>query len=293
MVTRRKFSQMLSASALAPVFGATAFGTPRAQAQSLHQIRYMVALPSMFLVTANQTSVPMQLGYYKEEGLEIVASAAGRGGVSAATQLVASGQQDIGSSSQSGMIARAAEGQDLGLSFFYNQIRDFHYVIGVLPESGIKEIKDLKGKSIGVATLASEGVITGRYFAKAAGLDPDKDLNFVAIGFGAQALHALKTGQVAAISNLESSFVPLEGMGQKFQYLAIPPGTDNVFGPGLFARRDYIEANRKHLVGVGRAVAKGTLFTLTNPEAAIRIHWRAPRKIACPSAPCESAALTA
>ena len=47
-----------------------------------------------------------------------------------------------------------------------------------------------------------------------------------------------------------------------------------MFGPGLFAKRDYIAANKKQLIGIGRAVAKATLFMLNNPEAAIRIHWK-------------------
>ena len=203
MVTATKFTKRAILNAGLVGFALSFTGLAPASAQSLQTVRYIIALPSMFLVTANQTSVPTVLGYYKEEGLQIEATAAGRGGVTAATQLVASGKQDVGSGTQSSIIARAAEGQDLGVSFFYNQIRDFHYVIGVLPGSGIKEIKDLKGKPIGVSTLASEGVVTAKYFARSAGLDPDKDLNFVAIGFGPQALQAIKSGQVAAISNLE------------------------------------------------------------------------------------------
>jgi NitT/TauT family transport system substrate-binding protein len=249
-------------------------GLAAAQTQP-QKIRYVVALPSLFLVTANQTSVPTYLGYFKEEGIEIEPVAAGTGGVVAATQLVASGQQDVGSGTQSVLIARAAEGQDLGLSFFYNQIRDFHYVLAVLPDSGITDIKQLKGKTIGVSTLASEGVVTGKYFMRTAGLDPEKDATFVAIGSGAQALQAIKSGQVAAISNLESAFVPMEAMGQTFTYLPLPAGTADVFGPGFFARKDYIAANRKALVGLGRAIAKATLFVMTNPEAAVRIHWKA------------------
>ena len=244
------------------------------QAQTPQKIRYVIALPAMFLVTANQSSVPEHLGYFKEEGIEVEHVAAGSGGITAAIQLVASGQQDVGSGTQSPLIARAAEGQDLGLTFFYNQIRDFHYVIAVLPDSGITNIQQLKGKTIGVSTLASEGVVTAKYVARTAGLDPNKDLTFVAIGGGAQALQAIKSGQVAAISNLESSFVPMESLGQKFNYLPNPPGTAEVFGPGFFARRDYIDANKKALIGLGRAIAKATLFTMTNPEAAVRMHWQ-------------------
>ena len=261
---------IICVATLASILG-TSLGS--SQAQTPQKIRYVVALPAMFLVTANQSSVPEYLGYFKEEGIEVEHVAAGSGGITAAVQLVASGQQDVGSGTQSPLIARAAEGQDLGLAFFYNQIRDFHYVIAVLPDSGVTQVQQLKGKTIGVSTLASEGVVTAKYVARTAGLDPNKDLTFVAIGGGAQALQAIKSGQVAAISNLESSFVPMESLGQKFNYLPNPPGTAEVFGPGFFARRDYIAANKKTLIGLGRAVAKATLFQMINPEAVVRIHW--------------------
>lgn len=237
-------------------------------------IRLVSALPTLSLITANQTSIPKELGYYAEEGLVVETAAAGSGGPSAAVQLVASGQQDVGSGSQSPMILRAAEGQDMGLIFFYNQIRDFHYVIGVLPESDITEVRQLKDKTVGVSTLASEAIVTARYVAKTAGLAPEKDINFVAIGLGAQSLHAIRTGRVHAISNLHASFTQMEVLGQKFRYLPNPPGTKDVFGPGFFVKRDYFAANKKKLVGLSRAIAKSTIFLISNPEAAIRIHWK-------------------
>jgi NitT/TauT family transport system substrate-binding protein len=66
----------------------------------------------------------------------------------------------------------------------------------------------------------------------------------------------------------------MEALGQKFTYLPLPSDTAEVFGPGLFARKDYIAANRNALIGLGRAIAKSTLFLMTNPEAAVRIHWK-------------------
>lgn len=262
-------ARLFAGAALSLLLAATS-----AHAQGQTTVRYIIALPAMLLVTANQTSIPTLLGFYAEEGLKIEATAAGQGGVSVATQLVASGKQDVGSGTHSAIMARAAEGKDLGLSFFYNQIRDFHYVIGTLPNSGVKTMADLKGKQIGVDTLATEGAVIARYFARTAGLDPDRDVTLVAIGRGAQALQAIQSGQVAAISNLEAAFAPMIAAGQEFAFLPLPAGTEKVFGPGLFARREYIEANRKVLVGLGRAVAKSTLFMLHNPEAAVRLHWK-------------------
>jgi len=42
-------------------------------------------------------------------------------------------------------------------------------------------------------------------------------------------------------------------------------------GNGFLAHEDTLKSRRKELVGLGRAYAKATIFTLNNPEAAVRI----------------------
>ena len=42
-------------------------------------------------------------------------------------------------------------------------------------------------------------------------------------------------------------------------------------GNGFLALEETIKTRRKELIGLGRAYAKGTIFTLNNPEAAVRI----------------------
>lgn len=261
-------------AALMITVGCTAGCVGTAQAADKKVINYLSAFPTMSVVLANQTSLPSYLGYYEKEGVTVNFSLAGAAGVSGAVQLVASGQQNVGSGTQSPALASKARGEDLDVVFFYNQLRNFHYALGVNPDSAIKSIADLKGKSIGVPTLASEGIVVARHFAKQAGLDPDKDINFVAIGVGAQAAHALSSKRVDAICTTRSVFAQMALLDQNYRYLEPPPGTGAVFGPGLFARRDYIAANREALIGLGRAVAKSTLFLITNPEAAILIHWK-------------------
>jgi len=42
---------------------------------------------------------------------------------------------------------------------------------------------------------------------------------------------------------------------------------------GFVALEDYLKTNRKEAVALARAYAKGTVFAIANPEAAIRILW--------------------
>src|SRR5690606_37922542 len=46
------------------------------------------------------------------------------------------------------------------------------------------------------------------------------------------------------------------------------------FNAGLIVRQEDIEKNRAMLVALARGVAKSILFARTNPEAAVRIHWK-------------------
>lgn len=244
-----------------------------AKAANPQRVRIVSALPTISLVVANQTSLPKQLGYFEEEGVRTEFSLASAGGTTGAAQLVATGDQDIGSGSMSPLLTRAAQGEDMGLVFFYNQLREFHASVATTAESGVKTIADLRGKPVGIPTLAGEGSLIARYVAREAGLDPNV-MRFVAVGVGAQALHALRTNQVAALLMNSGSFAQMETLGANFTYLPMPASAKSLFGPGLFAKRDFVQRNRKAVVGIGRAVAKSTLFLISNPEAAVRIHWK-------------------
>ena len=42
----------------------------------------------------------------------------------------------------------------------------------------------------------------------------------------------------------------------------------------LFATQSFIDKNPEVIAKVGRAIAKATVFLMTNPEAAVRIFWK-------------------
>lgn len=251
-----------------------ALGTPLARANT-KRVRLVLGIPTMSALVANQTSVPTALGYYEQEGLAVEPVLAGAGGTSGAFQLVASGDQDIGSASYSPLLARAAEGRDLGVAYFYLQLRAYALGVGVLADSPITSFNQLKGKVLGVSTLGAESAKVAESLARTGGMNPATDLQMIAVGTGAQAAQALRSKQVDAYMGPNSQIAQIETVGLKLKSLPIPERLSKLFGPGLFARRDYIEKNRAAVVGVGRAVAKGTLFVMNNPEAAIRLHWKA------------------
>ena len=267
LIERRGALRLLSAAAAA-VAVPRSFAAPK-------KVRYILAIPTMSVIVANQTSIPRLLGYYDQEGLQIDPVLAGGAGVAGAIQLVATGDQDIGSGTHSPLLARAAQGQDMGVAFFYQQVRSYVVEIAVLADKPTRSLADLKGKLIGVPTLANEGAAMVRFAAKEARMNPDTDINLIAVGSGVQAGQALRSGQIEAYVAPRSQISQIESLGITMRSLPSSQRFKDLFGPGLFAKREYIQKNRATVVGVGRAVAKSTLFLINNPEAAIRLHWKA------------------
>jgi NitT/TauT family transport system substrate-binding protein len=76
-------------------------------------------------------------------------------------------------------------------------------------------LKALKGARVGASTIAGGPAQYTRYLAKSVGLDPERDMQIVAVGFGAARMAALRTKQVDVTvgSAPEADQVELEGFG--------------------------------------------------------------------------------
>ena len=76
-------------------------------------------------------------------------------------------------------------------------------------------IRDLKGKKIGVPAIGSDGHNFARRYLKDAGMDPEKDATFLAVGLGPDAVAAFKAGQLDAVMAIEPVQTVLENLGGK------------------------------------------------------------------------------
>jgi ABC-type nitrate/sulfonate/bicarbonate transport system substrate-binding protein len=79
-------------------------------------------------------------------------------------------------------------------------------------------LKALKGARIGASTIAGGPAQYTRFLARSVGLDPERDVQIVAVGFGAARMAALRTKQVDLTvgSAPESDEVELEGFGSLY-----------------------------------------------------------------------------
>jgi NitT/TauT family transport system substrate-binding protein len=162
--------------------------------------------------------------------------------------------------------------QGVKIKNFYTAYQANIYGIAVPDDSPIKDFADLKGKKIGVTSMASAGVIVARALAKSHGFDPDKDVSIVVAGEAAQTAALLRSKQVDALSQFDTQYALTENAGAKLRMLdtkdiAIFPSN------GFIALEDRLANNRAEAVAVGKGYAMGTVFAMANPEAAIRILW--------------------
>ena len=214
------------------------------------------------------------LGYYAEEGID--AEFMHTAGVSELVGGLNAGHMQIGMVVPDPILSGAAQGKDFRLQFVYALNRGISNQIAVRPESTIRGMKDLRGKKIGVFSLGHSSYFYVRQVLRLEGMDPDRDAEYIAVGGGGGPVgHALETGRVDAVSSFDFSLVQIESLGFKLRILPQPEAIERMAaGIALGVGREYFNANKRPVGGFLRALTKGTVWYLTNPEACVRMHWK-------------------
>lgn len=254
-VVRKLAASVLSAAVMA--FGATAGAT----AQSLPKVKLWGASATVeayhgFLFLGNP------LGFFKEQGVEVeFGTAAGSG---ATIQLIGAGQVDMGYVSMELLMLAKAKNPQLPVTAVYLHDRGNIYELIVPVDSPIKKVEDIKGKKIGVANLASGGVPFTKALAKSVGLDPEKDIELLPVGTGGQAVVALTTARVDALSLFRAQHALLETLGQKFRYFQRESPS-----AVIAVNSNFLKNNEEAVVKVLRGIAQASAFAEANPDAAV------------------------
>ncbi|KWR91860.1 ABC transporter substrate-binding protein [Cupriavidus sp. IDO] len=213
-------------------------------------------------------AVAMKMGWYARDGIkvELVPIA----GSTDCVKLVAT--KEVPYSLPSVEPLAIIRQQGVKARIFYTAYQGNIYGLAVPQGSAITRAADLKGKTIGVTSMGSAGVIIARALAANAGLNPDSDIRIVVVGEGAQTAALVRSGQVDALSQFDTQYAMVENAGIKLRML---PGKEIEQYPsnGFLALEDTLRNNRKQAVALAQGYAKGTIFTIANPVAAIRILW--------------------
>ncbi|PYN06319.1 MAG: myristoyl transferase, partial [Candidatus Rokuibacteriota bacterium] len=240
---------------------------PLASARAeLRRVRVGVCARTISAGIGTPFAVATKMGWFREEGVEV--ELVPLPGSTDCVRTVATGELPFALPS----VEPLAIGRPQGIQarVFYTAYQGNVYGFAVPAWSTVRTFADLKGKTIGVTSLASAGVIIARALAATAGLDPDRDVSIVVAGEGAQTAAMLRSRQVDALSQFDTQYAMVENAGVPLRRLDTH-GTDRFPSNGFVALDKTIAGDRQLCVALGRGYAKGTIFAIANPEAAIRI----------------------
>jgi NitT/TauT family transport system substrate-binding protein len=254
----------------AVMFLAAAAGFGAAQDRPLKKVVFAVTTRDISVGHAAHSSLPAVLGYWKAEGLDVEVTSVE--GSAAGMQQIGSGNIQVVSLGPEEIVIGREKG--VKIKGVFVQARTTIFRIVVPADSPIKSIAELKGKTIGVPALASGSVPFAKALVASVGMNPDKDIQLLAVGVGAPGALALQQKKVDALALWDTLQASLENRGLALRRLDLPM-VQEMIGQTIATSDTYLAENADALVGFARGIAKAILFGVTNPEAAVRIHWKA------------------
>jgi NitT/TauT family transport system substrate-binding protein len=207
-----------------------------------------------------------ELGYFAEENIEFE-YVTGQGSGDALKQLLA-GNGDIAFAGPEGVFLAVDQGADVVA--IYNTYPQNAFVLVAKRESGIQTVADLKGKKIGVLSMASGGRYNTTTLLSTAGLT-ENDVELVAVG---PAPTAFLEGQVDAFMMLSTS---ASRLAQTMDLVQFPVAQHVNLPTDVFVvTREVYEdpAKLRPIIRALRAIVKGTELMIEDPEQAAEIGAR-------------------
>lgn len=259
-VRRRLFGGMVALVALAA--GTAHAQTPRRVTIAHGSQQIEITHPGLYLGTL--------LGWAREEGIDLAVQTTQ--GSQQALQLLAAGRADFIQVTTETVIN--ARDQGVAARIVYSAVNHYNSQIAALADGPIRAVTDLRGRQVGVFSMASGGVPYLKAVLREAGLDPKRDVSLVPTGAGAPALQALRSGTVAALSLWAGAFAVFENQGAQ---LRIFTSRELITAPGhILATSDAFLRENPDIVGrVGRIYARAAVFAMANPAGTVQAYWQA------------------
>lgn len=267
MIDRRHFNILVGSAAIGLVVAPHV-----ARSQSLPVVRLGNAAgiidPQLIFLTMGQHP---RLKYYEEEGCKLdIINMSGSGQT---LQTIATANVETSAISPTVFLPVYVKNPDIDIIFPYIWLRQPHWSVAVKPDSSIKSLAELKGKTVGIRNQGDTGYFGARAMFRELDIDPEKDVEWVSVGDGGPAGEAVYRGRVDAMAFWDGSFARIEIAGFPLRHLPNSPGMQKLFGNGYAVRRSDLAKRRELYVGFFRAMAKSTVFAYANPDLAIKLHW--------------------
>ena len=231
-------------------------------AQTLEKPKVSIAVGGKNLFYYLPLTVAEQLGYFKDEGLQVEISDFAGG--AKALQALVGGSADVVSGAYEHTILMQAKNQPIVAFVLQGRAPQIVLAVNNKTMPNYKGIADLKGKKIGVTAPGSSTSIMASFVLAKAGLKPT-DVSFIGVGAASGALSAIRSGQIDAIANLDPVIAMLE---QKNEIKAVADtrtlkDTNEVFGGPMPAATLYAsEAFVKKYPNTTQALANAMVRAL-------------------------------
>ncbi len=145
-------------------------------------------------------SIAEQLGYFKDEGLNV--KIVDFQGGSRSLQAVVGGSADVVSGAFEHTISMQAKKQPMTAFVLQGRAPQLALVVSNKTMKDYKQLSDLKGKKVGVTAPGSSSQMVANFILKKGGLGP-KDVAFIGVGSSSGAVSAIRSGQIDALINLD------------------------------------------------------------------------------------------
>src|SRR5215472_9735368 len=237
-----------------------------AQTKPLKKARLVVATAALD-VTYPEFTLPLTLGYWRDEGYEVDVQPGG-GSLQAVQQMVG-GNAEFASGSGNAMV-QFNEKNNLPIRVVYTYgVTDWS--VGVDADGPIKTVKDLKGKTVGVYSLATGGIGMLNALLRANGMEP-KDVELLPVGMGAPPVEAMRSGKVQGLLYWGGGIASFENAGLKLRKI-VDEDWPTYPDYSLVTMQAIADKDPDMVVAIARGSAKAQLFAMTNPTCAVKLHW--------------------
>jgi NitT/TauT family transport system substrate-binding protein len=220
-----------------------------------------VSLQLGWLITGNQIGevVAKRLGYYEEEGINLVIQPGGPNidGVA----VIASGRGELGQVSSSPSIMLAAS-QGIPVKCFAVGAQRHPYAFFSLPKNPVRKPADMIGKKIGIQ---STGMVLLRAML-AQNKIAEKDVNVIPIGGD---MTPLLTGQVDVVTGWLTNTTALKVLGKDRVDLSLWDAGVRLYALPYYATAKTLQSQPKTLEAFLRASARGWQYTEANRDKAV------------------------
>lgn len=249
--------------------------TTSSNGKKLRNVTLTYGVPSLDPTTAWFAAIPQAVGFYAQQGLSV--NVQGLSGGSAAVAALVAGRAKF--ATQSSEIIFTSVDTGVALKGFMCEIPGDFVGLAVnasTPVTTEAELANyLRGKTIGTNAIGGDPELEVKGVLSALGLNPDTDVQFLAVGTGTPAANALKTGRVAALGLWAMVYAGFQAQGYELRIFQPKPLPHLGFEHTTVAMDSTINNDPQLVTAFSKAIAQSLAFLYgASPEEITKLHYK-------------------